>query len=117
MDKNTLVSEYEVEAANIERLQSELQATQERARSTLEALMGAHGKGPYAVNGKDVVVLRRKGTMCTMPAVRVRKNKRNTDTTDSVVASDVDASASDYDVADNTECSEDPADAAGDCGG
>jgi len=85
--KSALVSAYEIDAANIVRLQTELAATQERARETLEALL-VYGKGPYTVNGKDVVVLRRKGTMCTMPAVRVRKSKRNTDASDNVVSDD-----------------------------
>lgn len=83
-----LVSEYETDATYIAKLQSELALAQERARNTLEALMLAHGKGPYNVNGKDVVVLRRKGTMCTMPAVRVRKGKTVTDTDSDVVDSD-----------------------------
>ena len=76
-DKIELVSEYEAHALTVERLHSELLSAQENARATLEALMGAHGKGPFAVNGKEVVVLRRRGTMCTMPAVRVRKNPKN----------------------------------------
>ena len=76
MEKNVLVSTYENNASEVERLQAELAASQERARETLQLLMSAHGKGPYNVNGKDVVVLRRKGTMCTMPATRVRKSTK-----------------------------------------
>ena len=76
MEKNDLVSMYAELASEVERLQSELAASKDRARETLQLLMATHGKGPYTVNGKEVVVLQRKGTMCTMPATRVRKNTK-----------------------------------------
>jgi hypothetical protein len=76
MEKNELIAAYETAASNVETAQEQLNSALSTARSCLEKLLSEHGKGPYTVNGKSVVVLRRKGTMCTMPAVRVRKNKK-----------------------------------------
>jgi hypothetical protein len=105
---NDLVSDYETDAIYIAKLQSELNQAQERARDTLAALMGAHGKGPYKVNGKDVVVLKRKGTMCTMPAVRVRKNKKSNTTTDTSASASASANTdNDSDVEFNVVTTED----------
>ncbi len=73
--KNSLVSQYEIQAARVSELETQLAEAQASARATLEALMNAHGAGPFHVNGKDIVVLRRRGCMQTMPAVRTRKPK------------------------------------------
>ena len=74
-EKFQLVSEYEEQSQMVDKLQNQLNLAKENARATLGELLSVHGKGPYTVNDKEVVVLRRKGTLCTMPKVRVRKNK------------------------------------------
>lgn len=75
-NKDQILGEYGVIAAEIERLQAELAAQQEEGRELLKTIMADHGKGPFVVNGKEITVLLRKGTMCTMPAKRQRRKKK-----------------------------------------
>jgi hypothetical protein len=68
--KNELFERYTQLSATVDQLVNALEEARKDARACLETIQTEHGNGPHVINGKEVVILRRKGTMCTMPAKR-----------------------------------------------
>jgi hypothetical protein len=77
MEKNVqdLIDSYSFLDGQVDSLEKQLEATRVAARETLTELYNEVGSGPINVNGKEVAILIRRGTIQTMPTKRNRKPK------------------------------------------
>lgn len=77
MEKNVqdLIDSYSFLDGQVDSLEKQLESARVAARETLTELYREIGSGPIMVNGKEVAILVRRGTIQTMPTKRNRKAK------------------------------------------
>lgn len=73
---NTLIDQYLAHKAAIDSAQEAVKKAQTASRDVLRQILTGQGKGPHDIGGKPCLIVDRSGTLCLMPALRPKVQRK-----------------------------------------